>query len=71
MDGRDIGTVVFPSAEVKFYVTADVEVRAKRRYEEMRAKAYENISYEEIKQNIEERDFFYLLILMIFCVVFV
>ena len=57
MDGRDIGTVVFPSAEVKFYVTADVEVRAKRRYEEMLAKAYENISYEEIKQNIEERDF--------------
>jgi cytidylate kinase len=57
MDGRDIGTVVFPGAEVKFYVTADAAVRAKRRFDEMKSKGYDDISLEMIKQNIEERDF--------------
>ena len=57
MDGRDIGTVVFPSAEVKFYVTADADVRAQRRFDEMSEKGYSDISLEMIKQNIEERDF--------------
>lgn len=57
MDGRDIGTVVLPSAEVKFFVTADVDVRAQRRYDEMQEKGYENVSLEDIKNNIEERDF--------------
>lgn len=57
MDGRDIGTVVFPSAEVKFFVTANVNVRAQRRYDEMLAKGYKDVSLEAIKNNIEERDF--------------
>lgn len=57
MDGRDIGTVVFPTAEVKFFVTANVEVRAIRRYDEMIAKGYQDVSLEAIKRNIEERDF--------------
>jgi cytidylate kinase len=57
MDGRDIGTVVFPGAKVKFYITADADIRAQRRYDEMIAKGYENVSLEMIKQNIEERDF--------------
>jgi cytidylate kinase len=57
MDGRDIGTVVFPGAEAKFFVTANVMVRAKRRYEEMKAKGYDHVSMDEIKANIEERDF--------------
>ena len=57
MDGRDIGTVVFPGAEVKFYVTADAVIRAQRRYDEMMEKGYKGVSLEMIKQNIEERDF--------------
>ncbi len=57
MDGRDIGTVVFPNAEVKFFVTANVDVRAQRRYEEMIANQHNHITFEEIKQNLEERDF--------------
>lgn len=57
MDGRDIGTVVFPAAEVKFYVTADASIRAKRRFDEMNKKGYNDVSLEMIKQNIEERDF--------------
>lgn len=57
MDGRDIGTVVFPSAEVKFFVTANVEVRAKRRYQEMLTTGFENVSLDDIRSNIEERDF--------------
>ena len=57
MDGRDIGTVVFPSAEVKFYVTADATIRAQRRFDEMNEKGYSDVSLEMIKQNIEERDF--------------
>jgi cytidylate kinase len=57
MDGRDIGTVVFPGAEVKFYVTADADIRAQRRFDEMMEKGYKDVSLEMIKQNIEERDF--------------
>jgi len=55
MDGRDIGTVVFPRAELKIFMTADVEVRAKRRYDELIEKGVE-VSLEEIKRNIQERD---------------
>lgn len=55
MDGRDIGTVVFPDAEVKFFVTANVDIRAQRRFKELQEKGY-TISYEEVKKNIEERD---------------
>lgn len=55
-DGRDIGTVVFPNAELKIFVTASAEVRAKRRYDELTAKG-ENVSYEEILQNVRERDY--------------
>ena len=57
MDGRDIGTVVFPGSAVKFYVTADTAVRAQRRFDEMNEKGYSDITLEMIKQNIEERDF--------------
>ncbi len=56
MDGRDIGTVVFPSAELKIFVTAAPEVRARRRYDELVAKGQE-ASYEEILKNVQERDF--------------
>ncbi|MBK9152121.1 MAG: (d)CMP kinase [Saprospiraceae bacterium] len=55
MDGRDIGTVVFPDAEVKFFVTADRNIRAQRRYLEFKNKL-RNVSYEEIFKNIIERD---------------
>ncbi|MGP1568106.1 MAG: (d)CMP kinase [Peptoanaerobacter stomatis] len=57
LDGRDIGTVVFPSADYKFYLTASVDVRAKRRYLEEQNKGNINISIEEIKKSIENRDF--------------
>jgi len=56
MDGRDIGTVVFPDAELKIYMTASPEVRAQRRYDELKAKG-EDISFEEIKANVIERDY--------------
>lgn len=55
MDGRDIGTVVFPKAELKIYMTATSDVRAKRRYDELTEKGL-IISLEEIKKNIEDRD---------------
>lgn len=55
MDGRDIGTVVFPDAELKIFMTADPKVRAKRRYDELRAKGYV-ISLEEIECNVVSRD---------------
>ena len=55
MDGRDIGTVVFPFAELKIFMTANIEVRAKRRFDELREKGLE-VSFEEIKKNIQERD---------------
>jgi len=56
MDGRDIGTVVFPHADIKFFMTAKPEIRAQRRYQELLAKG-EHISLEEVTKNIEERDY--------------
>ena len=56
MDGRDIGTVVFPDAELKIFMTADPEVRAERRYIELTAKG-EEVSREEIVENIRQRDY--------------
>ena len=55
MDGRDIGTVVFPDAELKVFVTATAEVRAQRRYDELLAKG-QPASFEEILENVKERD---------------
>ena len=55
MAGRDIGTVVFPDAELKIFMTADPHVRALRRYDELRAKG-DNVSLEEIEQNVRSRD---------------
>ena len=55
MDGRDIGTAVFPEAELKVFVTASPEVRARRRYDEMTAKG-EKADYEAILENVKERD---------------
>ena len=56
MDGRDIGTVVFPNAELKIFMTADPEVRAERRYLELQAKG-EEVSRQEIVENIRQRDY--------------
>lgn len=56
MDGRDIGTTVFPNADIKLYVTASSEIRAKRRYDELIAKG-ENVSFDEILENVKKRDF--------------
>lgn len=56
MDGRDIGSVVFPDADVKFFMTASPEVRAERRYRELRGKGVE-VSFEEVKANVEKRDY--------------
>lgn len=56
MDGRDIGTVVFPDAELKIFVTASAEVRARRRYNEMIAKG-DNVSFEDVLKNVQERDY--------------
>ena len=56
MDGRDIGTVVFPDAELKLFVTASPEVRARRRWEELQAKG-ESVSYEEVLANVKKRDY--------------
>ena len=55
MDGRDIGTVVFPDAELKVFVTASVDVRAQRRYDELTAKG-EACNFDEIRANVMERD---------------
>jgi cytidylate kinase len=55
MDGRDIGTVVFPQAELKLFMTATPEVRAQRRYDELKAKGLQ-VNYQEILENIQERD---------------
>ncbi len=55
MDGRDIGTVVFPDAEVKIFMTASVDIRAKRRFDELKSKNVE-VEFEEIKRNIIARD---------------
>jgi len=56
MDGRDIGTVVLPNANYKFFVTASVEERARRRYKELLLKNADNITYEQILEEIKKRD---------------
>ena len=56
MDGRDIGTVVFPDAELKIFVTASAEVRAQRRYDELQAKGMP-ADYADILKNVQERDY--------------
>ena len=56
MDGRDIGTVVLPNADVKIFLTASVECRAKRRFDELKAKG-ENPDFDQIAKDIEERDY--------------
>ena len=56
MDGRDIGTVVFPNAELKIFVTASAEVRAQRRYDELKAKGME-ADFVDILKNVQERDY--------------
>lgn len=55
MDGRDIGTVVFPNAELKIFMTASAQTRAQRRYDELTAKG-QQVTYDEILQNVMERD---------------
>ncbi|MCH2199557.1 MAG: (d)CMP kinase [Flavobacteriales bacterium] len=55
MDGRDIGTVVLPDAEVKFFMTADPDVRAQRRFNELKNNGLE-VTYEEVLENVEQRD---------------
>lgn len=55
MDGRDIGTVVFPNADMKFFVTASAKVRAERRFKELTGKG-DQVSYEEILENVVTRD---------------
>ena len=55
MDGRDIGTVILPNADVKLYLTASAECRAKRRYDELIAKG-QNVRYEDVLREMNERD---------------
>lgn len=57
MDGRDIGTVVFPDAELKIFVTADPEVRAQRRLDELRSKGDNKTTYAEVLENLQKRDY--------------
>ncbi len=56
MDGRDIGTVVFPNAELKIFMTADIEIRVKRRFLEMQEQ-HQNISIEDVIHNLQMRDY--------------
>lgn len=56
MDGRDIGTVVFPDAELKIFVTASAQVRAQRRFDELKAKGLP-ANYDDILKNVQERDY--------------
>lgn len=56
MDGRDIGTAVFPDAELKIFVTASAEVRAQRRFDELKAKGM-SADFQDILKNVEERDY--------------
>ena len=55
MDGRDIGTVVFPDAELKIFLTASPEIRAQRRYDELKRKGMEE-PYADIRENVKQRD---------------
>jgi cytidylate kinase len=56
MDGRDIGTVVFPNADLKIFMTASAETRAQRRFDELSAKG-DAVTYEEVLKNVQERDY--------------
>lgn len=56
MDGRDIGTTVFPNAELKIFVTADPKVRAQRRFDELRSKGDMSTTFEEVYENLQMRD---------------
>ena len=56
MDGRDIGTVVFPDAELKIFMTASAETRAQRRFDELQQKG-DDVSYEDVLKNVVERDY--------------
>ena len=56
MDGRDIGTVVFPDAELKIFMTASAETRAQRRFDELQVKG-DTVTYEEVLKNIQDRDY--------------
>lgn len=56
MDGRDIGTVVFPKAELKIFMTASAETRAQRRFDELQAKG-DLVTYQEVLKNVQERDY--------------
>ncbi|MBR2476223.1 MAG: (d)CMP kinase [Bacteroidales bacterium] len=56
MDGRDIGTTVFPDAELKIFVTASPQIRAQRRLDEMRSKGDNEVTFKEVLFNVEERD---------------
>lgn len=56
MDGRDIGTVVFPNADIKIFMTASAKIRAERRYKELKDRV-SNLSFQEILENVEKRDF--------------
>lgn len=56
MDGRDIGTVVFPKAELKIFMTASPETRAQRRFDELSAKG-DDVTYEDVLKNVQERDY--------------
>ncbi len=56
MDGRDIGTVVFPDAELKIFIIASTEIRAKRRYDELKSRG-DKISYDDVLENVKERDY--------------
>lgn len=56
MDGRDIGSVVFPNAELKLFVTAEIETRTKRRYDELIERGFET-SFEDVKENLIKRDY--------------
>lgn len=57
MDGRDIGTVVFPDAELKIFVTAKPEIRAQRRFDELQSKGNTTITFDEVLENLKQRDY--------------
>ena len=56
MDGRDIGTVVFPDADLKLFMTADIDIRVYRRYDELTSKG-EKVTFNEVKENLSKRDY--------------
>ena len=57
MDGRDIGTAVFPNAELKIFLTASPEVRAQRRFDELVAKGEKDLKFDDVLKNVQERDY--------------